>query len=157
MSVSGIEPIRIVHFGLPGWTNALCDETIPQDTELLAAPGYPFPEWVDDRFTTDFEKATCPECVWRIRRQLRTFLPQPHVEPPRTEEIPPLDPPPASAYERALRWAEDIRAEPMDDERTIELAKVYATLAVADALREAENGMKELIGIWRGTDAPREG
>lgn len=110
---------------------------------------------------------TCPECGWRLRLNLTRLtneLEGVRERMVKDNEIQPLmpDPEPATEhktpYDRAASWAEEIRSQPLLDEQAIELAKVYATLAVADALRGVENGMKELLNHWRvGKDSSEEG
>lgn len=147
MTVSGNEPafVHLIHFVLPGWSNAFCNEAFPGDTKWSGKFDAEN-DWADPRFTMHVDKVTCPDCVTAIRASHTGIEESPKDPEPEEVEL--------DHYDRAVAWVSSI-GKLLTDDQAIAAAGVYATLAVADALKRVETGMEGLRDIWRDSQEAR--
>lgn len=138
MTVSGN-----VHFVLPGWSNAFCNEPFPGDTQW-SGQFDDENDWADPRFTMHTDKTSCPDCI-RAITAANGEIESTHVTAPPVE----LD-----HYDRAVAWLKSV-GNNVNDELAINAAGVYATLAVADSLNRVNTGLEGLREYLAGVAEAR--
>lgn len=146
MSVSGNEDV-FVHFALPGWSNTICNEVFPGDTQWSGTFDVDH-DWQDSGFTMHVDKTTCPTCTAMIATTMDGLV----------DDLPPMSPEPKivelAHYDRAVGWLKSV-GNNVTDELAIQAAGVYASLAIADELRKVNTGMEGLREYLAGVVGAR--